>query len=45
MNSSHGTYVAGIIAGQDDTITGVAPNAQLAIMKVFSDSSQGAKTS
>ena len=45
INSSHGTHVAGIIAGQDDTITGVAPNAQLAIMKVFSDSSQGAKTS
>ena len=37
--------VAGIIAGEDDTITGVAPNAQLAIMKVFSDARQGAKDS
>ncbi len=45
INSEHGTHVAGIIAGKDDTITGVAPNAQLAIMKVFSDSSQGAKSS
>ena len=34
---SHGTHVAGIIAGRDDTITGVAPNAQLVIMKTFSD--------
>lgn len=31
----HGTHVAGIIAGHDDTITGIATNAQLAIMKVF----------
>ncbi len=45
IDSAHGTHVAGIIAGKDDTITGVAPNAQLAIMKVFSDSAQGAKTS
>jgi len=45
INSSHGTHVAGIIAGNDDTITGVAPNAQLAIMKVFSDSQEGARTS
>lgn len=45
INSSHGTHVAGVIAGQDDTITGVAPNAQLAIMKVFSDTQEGAKTS
>ena len=45
INSEHGTHVAGIIAGKDDTITGVAPNAQLAIMKVFSDSQDGAKTS
>ena len=35
--SDHGTHVAGIIAGKDDTITGVAPNAQLVIMKTFSD--------
>lgn len=45
INSEHGTHVAGIIAGKDDTITGVAPNAQLAIMKVFSDSQSGAKSS
>ncbi len=45
INSEHGTHVAGIIAGKDDTITGVAPNAQLAIMKVFSDTRDGAKTS
>ena len=45
INSDHGTHVAGIIAGNDDEITGVAPNAQLAIMKVFSDEKQGAKDS
>lgn len=41
---SHGTHVAGIVAGDDDTITGVTPNAQLAIFKVFSDASGGAST-
>ena len=45
INSEHGTHVAGVIAGNDDVITGVAPNAQLAIMKVFSDISTGAKSS
>lgn len=45
INSEHGTHVAGIIAGKDDVITGVAPNAQLAIMKVFSDKDSGARTS
>ncbi|MBQ5930073.1 MAG: S8 family serine peptidase, partial [Clostridia bacterium] len=45
ISSSHGTHVAGIIAGHDDQITGVAPNAQLAIMKVFSDRETGAKDS
>lgn len=41
----HGTHVAGIIAGQDDEITGVATEAQLAIMKVFpSDDESGAET-
>ncbi len=45
IDSQHGTHVAGIIAGKDETITGVAPNAQLAIMKVFSDTQSGAKTS
>ena len=51
LSNAHGTHVAGIIAGKDrddkegDCITGVAPNAQLAIMKVFSDFANGAKTS
>lgn len=56
INSEHGTHVAGIIAGKADSykdkgeivneqFIGVAPNAQLAIMKVFSDTQQGAKTS
>ena len=35
--SNHGTHVAGIIAGQDDVITGVAINTQLVLMKVFGD--------
>ncbi len=42
FENSHGTHVAGIIAGKDDTITGVAIDAQLAIMKVFSDYDEGA---
>ena len=45
INSEHGTHVAGIIAGKDNEITGVAPNAQLAIFKVFSDHKDGAKAS
>lgn len=46
LDSSHGTHVSGVIVGNDDTIRGVAPNAQLASMKVFSDSSeQGARQS
>ena len=43
FENSHGTHVAGIIAGKDDTITGVAIDAQLAIMKVFSDYKTGAE--
>lgn len=31
----HGTHVAGIIAGQDDTFTGVAPESSLLAYKVF----------
>jgi len=42
-SNSHGTHVAGIIGGKDDTITGVAIDAQFAIMKVFSDYKEGAK--
>ncbi|MBO5439847.1 MAG: leucine-rich repeat protein [Clostridia bacterium] len=45
INSDHGTHVAGIIAGKDDKITGVAPNAQLVIMKTFSDVESTARTS
>ena len=43
--SEHGTHVAGVIAGRDNEITGVAPNAQLAIMKIFSDVVSTARTS
>ena len=43
-SQSHGTHVAGIIAGQSDTITGVAPKAQIATFKVFSDYESGAPT-
>ena len=45
ISSNHGTHVAGIIAGRDDTITGVAPNAQLVIMKTFSDVQDTARSS
>ena len=45
IQSDHGTHVAGVIAGKDDVITGVAPNAQLAIMKIFSDIEDTARTS
>ncbi len=37
-SSDHGTHVAGIVAGNSNRIKGVAPDAQLAIMKVFSGS-------
>ena len=45
LQSNHGTHVAGVIAGKDDTITGVAPGAQLAIMKTFSDVESTARAS
>ena len=45
IRSHHGTHVSGIIAGKDDTITGVAPNAQLVEMKIFSDSEDSARAS
>ncbi|MBQ9116115.1 MAG: S8 family serine peptidase, partial [Clostridia bacterium] len=45
INSDHGTHVSGVIAGKDDTITGVAPNAQLVEMKIFSDIETSARTS
>ena len=45
IQSDHGTHVSGIIAGKDDTITGVAPNAQIVSMKIFSDTETSARTS
>ncbi len=36
-DASHGTHVAGICAGNDDIITGIAPEAQIAVFKVFND--------
>ncbi|MDE7300615.1 MAG: S8 family serine peptidase, partial [Clostridia bacterium] len=45
IESEHGTHVSGVIVGKDNEITGVAPNAQLVTMKVFSDVSSGARTS
>ncbi len=45
INSDHGTHVAGVMVGNDDVIRGVAPNAQLAVMKTFSEKQDGAKTS
>ena len=36
-HNNHGTHVSGVIVGKDDTLTGVAPNAQLVSMKIFSD--------
>ncbi len=44
-HNDHGTHVSGVIAGKDDTITGVAPNAQIVSMKIFSDVLDTAKTS
>ncbi len=45
ISSNHGTHVSGIIAGVDDEITGVAPNAQIVSMKIFSDIRETAYTS
>lgn len=42
---THGTHVAGIIAGRDMIITGIAPEAQLAIFKVFPDNSRNTSDS
>lgn len=44
-HNNHGTHVSGVIVGKDDTITGVAPNAQLVSMKVFSDVEDTARAS
>ncbi len=45
LRSDHGTHVSGIIAGKDDTITGVAPGAQIIGMKIFSDVMDTARSS
>ncbi len=45
ISQDHGTHVAGVVAGKDDVITGVAPNAQLVIMKTFSDIQSTARAS
>lgn len=42
--NDHGTHVAGIISGKDDTICGVAIDSQLAIFKVFGNKDEGAET-
>lgn len=42
--NSHGTHVAGTVAGVSDKIEGVAPEAQLMIFKVFPDATSGAMT-
>ncbi len=44
-HNNHGTHVSGVICGKDDTITGVAPNAQLVSMKVFSSVMDTARSS
>ena len=43
-HNNHGTHVSGVIVGKDDTITGVAPNAQLVSMKTFSDITDTARS-
>ncbi len=45
-DSAHGTHVAGIIGGihEADNFSGVAPDTQLVLMKVFPDLSEGGRT-
>ena len=43
-DSEHGTHVSGIIGGKDDYIKGIAPDAQMVLMKVFPDIDTGGKT-
>ncbi len=45
LHNNHGTHVSGVIVGNDDKILGVAPNAQLVSMKIFSDVRETAYTS
>lgn len=41
-SQNHGTHVASLAAANGEDFQGIAPNAQLAILKVFGDSSGGA---
>ncbi len=43
--SEHGTHVASTAVANGDDYTGIAPKAQLAVMKVFGDNGGGASTS
>lgn len=40
--NSHGTHVAGIVGASGRKVTGVAPDAQLMILKIFGDDGSGA---
>ncbi len=40
--NNHGTHVAAAIGGRDSVITGIAPDTQLLLMKVFDDSGAAA---
>ncbi len=40
---THGTHVAAIIGGKSDTVTGVAPDCQLLLMKVFDSKNANAR--
>lgn len=42
VEGNHGTHVASLAAANGDAFKGIAPNAQLAIMKVFPDDASGA---
>ena len=41
----HGTHVAGICAGNDNVITGIAPEAQIAVFKIYGDRNPDAPNS
>jgi subtilisin family serine protease len=43
-DNGHGTHVAGIVAGQSDTITGVAPEATLLAYKVLGANGRGSES-
>ncbi len=45
IHNNHGTHVSGVIVGDDDVITGVAPKAQVVSMKIFSDTYDSARSS